>query len=97
MRGRCGGGDPDFGSDSFLDIIANLVGILIVLIVLAGLRAGRAPVESELTAETDLLATSAPPQPVVSEPEPVPSPAPPIESAPEPPIVVRPSQSKNRA
>jgi hypothetical protein len=31
--------EPDFGSDSFLDIIANLVGILIILIVLAGLRA----------------------------------------------------------
>jgi len=32
--------EPGFGSDSFLDIIANLVGILIILIVLAGLRAG---------------------------------------------------------
>jgi hypothetical protein len=31
--------EPDFGSDSFLDIIANLVGILIILVVLAGLRA----------------------------------------------------------
>ena len=31
--------EPGFGSDSFLDIIANLVGILIILIVLAGLRA----------------------------------------------------------
>ena len=34
----------DFGSDSFLDIIANIVGILIILIVIAGLRAARAPV-----------------------------------------------------
>ncbi len=41
MRGRVGRGDPDFGSDSFLDIIANLVGILVILIVLAGLRAAQ--------------------------------------------------------
>lgn len=33
----------EFGSDSFLDIIANIVGILIILIVVAGLRASRAP------------------------------------------------------
>lgn len=43
MRGRVGRGDPDFGSDSFLDIIANLVGILVILIVLAGLRAAQVP------------------------------------------------------
>jgi len=87
MRGRSGGGDPDFGSDSFLDIIANLVGILIVLIVLAGLRAGRAPVELELMTETELPMTA----PVASEPEqeviqPVVPPAPQVE--PEPPVVV---------
>jgi len=39
MSRRRSQGEPDFGSDSFLDIIANLVGILIILIVLAGLRA----------------------------------------------------------
>ncbi len=33
-----------FGSDSFLDIVANMVGILIILIVIAGLRVSRAPV-----------------------------------------------------
>lgn len=34
-------GELEFGSDSFLDIIANIVGILIILIVVAGLRASR--------------------------------------------------------
>lgn len=34
-------GAMEFGSDSFLDVIANIVGILIILIVIAGLRAGR--------------------------------------------------------
>lgn len=32
-----------FGSDSFLDIIANIVGILIILIVVAGMRVSQAP------------------------------------------------------
>jgi hypothetical protein len=49
MRGRVGRGDPDFGSDSFLDIIANLVGILVILIVLAGLRAAEVSVAPEVT------------------------------------------------
>ncbi len=34
----------EFGSDSFLDIVANIVGILIILIVIAGLRVSRTPV-----------------------------------------------------
>lgn len=33
-----------FGSDSFLDVVANIVGILIILIVLAGLRVSKTPV-----------------------------------------------------
>lgn len=49
MRGRVGRGDPDFGSDSFLDIIANLVGILVILIVLAGLRAAQVSVEPDVS------------------------------------------------
>lgn len=56
MRGRVGRGDPDFGSDSFLDIIANLVGILVILIVLAGLRAAQVSVvleESEVAAVSE--------------------------------------------
>jgi len=36
-------GDPEFGSDSFLDIIANIVGILIILIVVAGVKVAKQP------------------------------------------------------
>lgn len=43
MRRRTAGEDPDFGSDSFLDIIANIVGILIILIVVAGVKVARQP------------------------------------------------------
>ena len=50
------GGDPDFGSDSFLDIIANIVGILIILIVVAGVKVARQP-----------LLSPEPPPPVVTE------------------------------
>lgn len=35
-----------FGSDSFLDVVANIVGILIILIVIAGVRVSQAPVIS---------------------------------------------------
>ncbi len=35
------------GSDSFLDIIANIVGILIILIVIAGVRVSNAPARTE--------------------------------------------------
>jgi hypothetical protein len=42
-----------FGSDSFLDVLANMVGILIILIVIAGVRAGSEPMPSvqEIMAE----------------------------------------------
>jgi hypothetical protein len=42
-----------FGSDSFLDVLANMVGILIILIVIAGVRAGSEPMPSvqEILAE----------------------------------------------
>ena len=39
--------EVSFGSDSFLDVIANIVGILIILIVLAGLHISQTPFESE--------------------------------------------------
>lgn len=52
--------EPGFGSDSFLDIIANLVGILIILIVLAGLRASEtvelAETARQAAEETDAAA-----------------------------------------
>ena len=42
--------DIEFGSDSFLDVVANIVGILIILIVVAGIKAGAAPVTAERVA-----------------------------------------------
>ncbi|MDA1161946.1 MAG: hypothetical protein O3B13_02475 [Planctomycetota bacterium] len=68
MRGRVGRGDPDFGSDSFLDIIANLVGILVILIVLAGLRAAQVSVEPEPIEIAASEAASAEVPPVVESP-----------------------------
>jgi hypothetical protein len=35
--------EQQFGSDSFLDVLANMVGILIILIVIAGLRVAQNP------------------------------------------------------
>ena len=53
MNQRNTGEDPEFGSDSFLDIIANIVGILIILIVIAGVKVARQPLtEPILTRET---------------------------------------------
>ena len=90
-RGRGGSGDPDFGSDSFLDIVANLVGILIILIVLAGLRASQAPLQPDEVpgmAEADVapvvpetpksppLVEELPQAPLVAESDPEPLPAP---------------------
>ena len=44
MARRKHSGELNIGSDSFLDVIANIVGILIILIVIAGIRSSRAPV-----------------------------------------------------
>jgi hypothetical protein len=51
-----------FGSDSFLDIVANMVGILIILVLVAGLRArqadgGAAVDTAAVAAEVESLAT----------------------------------------
>ena len=61
-----------FGSDSFLDVVANIVGILIILIVLAGLRVSKMPVvitspEAESPSETEAIA----PAEMVAEPAPL--------------------------
>ena len=53
--------ETSFGSDSFLDVIANIVGILIILIVVAGVRVSRAPLVS---IQPELLP---PPEPVFVE------------------------------
>jgi hypothetical protein len=63
--------EREFGSDAFLDVLANMVGILIILIVIAGIRVARGPVApapSEVTSETEeTTPTSAPErEPVVA-------------------------------
>lgn len=76
--------EPPFGSDSFLDVLANIVGILIILIVTSAARVARMPASSQIASEstpepTDsvAVATAAPsPEPqeqaaaIPSEPEP---------------------------
>jgi len=51
----------DSGQDSFLDIVANLVGILIILVVLVGANASQrvqhAPVQADESLEAERLAT----------------------------------------
>ncbi|MCA9049010.1 MAG: hypothetical protein KDA89_09805 [Planctomycetaceae bacterium] len=53
MSRRRVSGDLQFGSDSFLDIIANIVGILIILIVVAGVKVARQPAASTIAAAAD--------------------------------------------
>ncbi len=56
--------EMEFGSDSFLDVVANIVGILIILIVVAGIRAGTSPVTAEHVAaylRAHAKGTAAPP------------------------------------
>jgi hypothetical protein len=77
------------GSDSFLDIIANIVGILIILIVVAGMRVSNAPV---VTAA--VLPDSDVPKPTATEVEVAVAPKPePPEPDPDPPspVVLEPS------
>lgn len=82
-----------FGSDSFLDVTCNLVGILIILLVLVGIRAARAPVVVP-SAQTDVpVAEPAPtipatlPEYVEAEPAPLPVPEPEPEVELEPVVV----------
>ncbi len=68
-------GDLEFGSDSFLDIVANVVGILIILIVVAAVRVSRAPVTAqELATHLPPVAAPAPAPPVHEDPKPEPEP-----------------------
>lgn len=71
------------GSDSFLDIIANIVGILIILIVIAGVKVSRQPLQAAAAKQP------AEPESVVAPPatttDPVPSePAEPVVALAEP-------------
>lgn len=60
--------EMEFGSDSFLDVVANVVGILIILMVLAGIRAKTAPVNLAEEAPEVAPVQSAPPVVVAAEP-----------------------------
>ncbi len=62
MSRRFAGGDPDFGSDSFLDIVCNIVGILIILIVVVGVRVQRQPPLPDPVADNQETAIQLPAQ-----------------------------------
>lgn len=49
MSRRTQRGELEFGSDSFLDVVCNIVGILIILIVVVGVRVQRQPLQQEQT------------------------------------------------
>lgn len=85
-----------FGSDSFLDIVANIVGILIILIVIAGVRVSQMPadvprenVPRELAEMVDTLPVV--PETAGDEVEPTVHPAPPARfpSPPAPPVPIQ--------
>ncbi len=59
------------GSDSFLDIIANIVGILIILIVIAGVRVSQMPATLEVESASAPVAPAPQPVPEEIEAEPV--------------------------
>ena len=52
MSRRRNSAELQFGSDSFLDVVANIVGILIILIVIAGLRVSKIPVVPKVSASS---------------------------------------------
>lgn len=93
-----------FGSDSFLDVVANIVGILIILIVIAGVRISKSPPQAWTNATPGLglpaeLTSPAPETPLISEatvPEPliaevIPESEPDIAAEPLPELVAPPS------
>ena len=88
MSRRRNSDDIEFGSDSFLDIVANIVGILIILIVVAGIKAGAAPVSAERLADYLRTHVKAAPEKAapVAQQAPLPAKAPPPE-----PLVIPPS------
>ena len=51
MRNRRAKEDAASGHDSFLDIVANIVGILIILVMVVGVRARNAPVQASTETE----------------------------------------------
>lgn len=71
----------EFGSDSFLDVVANLVGILIILIVVAGIRVSQmpAPHVAQLEEEKAEIADAE----IAEEPTPPVLPGPDLQALPE--------------
>lgn len=95
MSRRSRSDDLGFGSDSFLDVVTNMVGILIILIVVAGVKVSQDPldltqIKERLAAEAALNESS------VARVEPVaPAPAP-IPLEPPKPVIIEPSQELKR-
>jgi hypothetical protein len=82
--------ETPFGSDSFLDVLANIVGILIILIVAAASRMGRVPeMVALIPADPETVADEPPapaPAPEVAESIPAPQPVTvPVEPEPDEP------------
>jgi hypothetical protein len=104
MSARKQNDDVSFSSDSFMDVVCNLVGILIVLIVVAGLRISRAPVHIEPEEPSPVAAAQQPaPEVVVAEPEPiaepesiVPEPLPPPPAQPPVELITRADDLRTR-
>ncbi len=67
MSRRSSNSELAFGSDSFLDIVANIVGILIILIVVAGVRVSQSPIA--ILADTAVASTEPGEPASVPEPE----------------------------
>ncbi len=71
--------EMQFGSDSFLDVIANIVGILIILIVIAGVRVSQQALEdpeTETAERTETPAVAGTSRPGFVPPAPLPMPVP---------------------
>ncbi len=83
MSRRMQSGEVGFGSDSFLDIVANIVGILIILIVIAGVRMSQAPV----TVADNQSVPSSPPEIIDVDLAAFPSPIEPEQPIPEAPVL----------
>lgn len=80
-----------FGSDAFLDVIANMVGILIILIVIAGLRVSRAPVRAVNASPAEPVDAEA----AVEEPLAIPTSPTPFAFAPQLPPEFSPEELEN--
>lgn len=95
MGRRRRGEEIAFGSDSFLDVVANIVGILIILIVIAGVRVSQSPAISTPTETDEQPATAAIPLPIIDVPaDPLDPPRQlairkPLPTPPPPPVPVR--------